>query len=145
MGPALLTAFSTSLLLHTLPLTLECLEKRANVSNRICSFTVPLGTSLNLTASALFICVTVFFIAQVYGMPMNFGHSHFDLLLVVFSSICLQHTSACLMVLLLVLNTLGLPADSIGLVLAVERILDMCRTVVNVFGTSCCACLSRAL
>ena len=142
MGPALLTAFSTSSSAATLPLTLECLEKRANVSNRICSFTVPLGTTLNLTASALFICVTVFFIAQVYSVPMSLGFITNAFLLVVFSSIGLAGIpSACLIGAVLVLHALGLPADAIGLVMAVERVLDMCRTVVNVFGTSCCAVL----
>lgn len=142
MAPALLTAFSTSSSAATLPLTLECLEKRANVSNRICSFTVPLGTSLNMTASALFICVTVFFIAQVYGFPMNIGSVITIFLLVIFSSIGIAGIpSGCLIGVVLVLHTLGLPVDAIGLVLAVERILDMCRAVVNVFGTSCCAVL----
>lgn len=142
MGPALLTAFSTSSSAATLPLTLECLEKRANVSNRICSFTVPLGTSLNLTGSALFICVTVFFIAQVYGMELSVGTIFTIFLLVIFSSIGLAGIpSACLIGALLVLNSVGLPAEAIGLVLAVERILDMCRTTVSVFGISCCAVL----
>lgn len=142
MGPALLTAFSTSSSVATLPLTLECLEKRAHVSNRICSFTVPLGTTLNLTASALFIGITVFFIAQVYGVTMSLGSIVSVFLLILFSSIGLAGIpSACLIGVVLVLNAIGLPADAIGLVLAVERILDMCRTVVNVFGTSCCAVL----
>ena len=142
MGPALLTAFSTSSSAATLPLTLECLEKRAQVSNRICSFTVPLGTSLNLTASALYICITVFFIAQVYSLPMSLGSILTVFLLIVFSSIGMAGIpSACLVGVVLILHTLGLPADAIGLILAVERILDMCRTVVNVFGTSCCAVL----
>ncbi len=142
MGPALLTAFSTSSSVATLPLTLECLEKRAQVSNRICSFTVPLGTTLNLTASALFICITVFFIAQVYGVTMNLGSMISVFLLILFSSVGLAGIpSACLIGVVMVLNALGLPADAIGLILAVERILDMLRTTVNVFGTSCCAVL----
>lgn len=142
MGPALLTAFSTSSSAATLPLTLECLEKRANVSNRICSFTVPLGTSVNLTASALFICITVLFIAQVYQVPMGISSILTVVLLVIFSSFGLAGIpSACLIGAVLVLNAMGLPPDAIGLVLAVERILDMFRTVVNVFGTSCCAVL----
>ena len=142
MGPALLTAFSTSSSAATLPLTLECLEKRANVSNRICSFTVPLGTSLNLTGSALHVCVAVFFIAQVYGITMGIGTVITVFLLILFSSIGMAGIpSACLVALVLILNTIGLPGDAIGLILAVERILDMCRTVVNVFGTSCCTVL----
>lgn len=142
MGPALLTAFSTSSSAATLPLTLECLEKRAHVSNRVCSFVVPLGTSLNLTASALYVCVTVFFIAQVYGLTLSFGTMITVFLLIVFTSVGMAGIpSACLVGVVLILHTLGLPGDAIGLILAVERILDMCRTVVNVFGTSCCAVL----
>jgi Na+/H+-dicarboxylate symporter len=142
MAPALLTAFSTSSSAATLPLTLECLEKRAQVPNRICSFTVPLGTSLNLTASALFICVTVFFIAQVYSVTWSLGSIATIFLLIIFSSIGMAGIpSACLVGAILVLHTIGLPVDAIGLVLAVERLLDMCRAVVNVFGTSCCAVL----
>ena len=142
MAPALLTAFSTSSSAATLPLSLECLEKRANVSNRICSFTVPLGTSLNLSGSALHVAVAVFFIAQVYGLSMSVGTFITVFLLIVFSSIGMAGIpSACLVALVLILNTLGLPPDAIGLILAVERILDMCRTVVNVFGTSVCAVL----
>lgn len=142
MGPALLTAFSTSSSAATLPLTLECLEKRANVSNRICSFVIPLGTSLNLTASALFVCVAVFFIAQAYGVSMGIGTVLTVFLLIIFSSFGTAGIpSACLVGVVLILNTLEIPADAIGLILAVERLLDMCRTVVNVFGTSCCAVL----
>jgi proton glutamate symport protein len=142
MGPALLTAFSTSSSAVTLPLALECIEERAGVSNRISSFTVPLGTSLNLTGSALYVCVAVFFIAQVYGVTMGIGSILTVFLLIIFSSIGMAGIpSACLVALVLILNTIGLPAEAIGLVLAVERILDMCRTVVNVFGTSCCAVL----
>lgn len=118
MGPALLTAFSTSSSAATLPLTLECLEKRANVSNRICSFTVPLGTSLNLTASALFICVTVFYIAQVYNVPMGLGPTISVFLLVLFSSFSLAGIpSACLIGAVLVLNAIGLPLMQLGLCL----------------------------
>lgn len=142
MGPALLTAFSTSSSAATLPLTLECLEKRANVSNRICSFTIPLGTTLNLTGSALFICVSVFFIAQVYGLRMGTGFVINVILLVFFSSIgSAGIPSACLIGIIVVLHSLGIPNDALGLILAVERILDMFRTTVNVFGTSCCAVL----
>jgi len=142
MAPALLTAFSTSSSAVTLPLTLECLEKRANVSNRICSFTVPLGTSLNLTASALYVCVTVFFITQIYGLTLSVGSIITVFILIIFTSLGMAGIpSACLVSVVLILHTLGLPADAIGLILAIERVLDMCRTVVNVFGTSCCAIL----
>jgi len=71
MAPALFTAFSTSSSAASLPLTIECVEKRAGVSNRICSFTIPLGASLNLSGTALYICMASLFIAQVYGANLS--------------------------------------------------------------------------
>lgn len=142
MTPALLTAFSTSSSAVALPVTIECVEKRANVSNRICSFSIPLGTSLNLSASALGVGVSVLFIAQSYGMELSIPDLIFIGLMILVSSFGIAGIpSACLVTVVLVLNMLGLPPDAIGLFLAVERILDMCRTTVNVFGNSCCAVL----
>lgn len=142
MAPALLTAFSTSSSAASLPVTIECMEKRVNVSNRICSFTLPLGTSLNLTGSTLHVCVAVIFIAQAYGADLSAPNLLIIALMALFSSIGVAGIpSASLVTVLLILHTLGIPADAVGLILAVERIVDMCRTVVNVFGNSCCAVL----
>ncbi len=137
MAPALLTAFSTSSSAASLPVTMECVEKRANVSNRICNFMVPLGTSLSANGSALFICIASLFIAQVYGIGFSFITLFTVGVMTLLSSLGMAGIpSACLVGVLIVLHTLGLPADAIGLILAVERILDMCRTVLNVFGNS---------
>jgi len=142
MGPALLTAFSTSSSAATLPVTLECIEKRANVSNRITSFVVPLGTSINMSGTALYLCVTGMYLAQVYGVDLGVGNQVVIALMSVLTSIGMAGIpSASLISAVVVLQTVGLPAEAIALVMPVERILDMFRTVVNVFGNSCCAIL----
>lgn len=140
MAPAIVTAFSTSSSSATLPITIDCVEKRAGVSNRICSLVVPLGTSINMSGSALYECVAAMFIAQAYGIDLSFGTQ----LLIVFMSLVASVgvagvPSASLVAILIILKVIGLPAEGIGLFVAVDRLLDMCRTTVNVFSDSCCA------
>lgn len=142
VAPALFTAFSTSSSAASLPVTIECVEKRAGVSNRICSFTVPLGASLNMSGSALYQCAASLFIAQVYGVDLSPMTLALVAVLSLLTSIGVAGIpSACLVSVVVILHTLGVPAEGIGLILAVERILDMCRTSVNVFGNTCCAVL----
>ncbi len=142
MAPALFTAFSTSSSAATLPVTIDCIEKRVGISNRICSFTIPLGTSINVSGSALFQCVASLYIAQVYGVELTWMTVSFVACLALLTSIGVAGIpSACLISVVVILNTLGVPPEGLGLILAVERLLDMCRTVVNVFGNTCCAVL----
>lgn len=142
MVPALITAFSTTSSAATLPVTLECVEKKVGVSNRIASFMLPLGSSVNLAGSSLQVIVAVFTIAQMYSLDLNFSTQ-----VVVFTmSLLLSFgmagiPSASLISIILILTTIGFPADGIGPILAVERILDMFRTMVNVFSNSCCSVL----
>lgn len=145
MYPALLTAFSTSSSSATLPVTIECVEKRAGVSNRITSLVVPLGTSVNMSGSALYECVAALFIAQVYGVEMTIVKQFIVVFLALITSIGVAGIpSASIVAILVILKTLGVPAEGIGLLFAVDRILDMCRTTVNVFSDSCCAVLVAA-
>ncbi|HSW73361.1 MAG TPA: dicarboxylate/amino acid:cation symporter, partial [Chlamydiales bacterium] len=145
MAPALITAFSTSSSSATLPVTIECVEKRAGVSNRITSLVVPLGTSINMSGSALYECVAVLFIAQAYGLHPSFLTQLIVVILSLFTSIGVAGVpSASLVAILIILKTIGLPAEGIGLFLAVDRLLDMARTTVNVFSDSCCAVLVAA-
>jgi DAACS family dicarboxylate/amino acid:cation (Na+ or H+) symporter len=142
MGPAILTAFSTSSSSATLPITMECVEKRARVSNKITSLVVPLGTSINMAGSALYESVAALFIAQAYGVNIGF----FEQILVVFLALLTSIgvagiPSASLVVIVIILKALGLPPESVGLIVAVDRLLDMCRTTVNVFSDSVCAVL----
>ena len=142
MGPALITAFSTSSSSATLPVTIDCVEKRAGVSNRICSLVVPLGTSINMSGSALYECVAAIFVAQAYGVEISYVTQFLIVLLALITSIGVAGIpSASLVAILVILRVIGLPPEGLGLFLAVDRLLDMCRTTVNVFSDSCCAVL----
>lgn len=142
MAPALITAFSTSSSSATLPVTMECVEKRAGVSNSICSLVIPLGTSINMSGSALYECVAAMFLAQVYGLDLSFTTQFSVVLLALVTSIGVAGIpSASIVAIIVILNAIGLPTEGIGLLFAVDRILDMCRTTVNVFSDSCCAVL----
>lgn len=142
MAPALVTAFSTSSSSATLPVTIECVEKRAGVSNRICGLVIPLGTSINMSGSALYECVAALFLAQVYGLELSFTTQFSVVLLSLVTSIGVAGIpSASIVAIIVILKAVGLPAEGIGLLFAVDRILDMCRTTVNVFSDSCCAIL----
>ncbi|CAN5523984.1 dicarboxylate/amino acid:cation symporter [soil metagenome] len=140
MAPALLTAFSTASSSATLPLTMECVEERAGVSNRVASFTLPLGATVNMNGTALYECVAAMFIAQVYGVHFGFVTQFTVVLLALLTSIGVAGIpAASLVAIVIILNATGLPAEGIGLILAVDRILDMMRTSVNIFGDSCAA------
>lgn len=142
MFPALVTAFSTTSSAATLPVTLECLEKKSGVSNRICSLTIPLGTSMNLAGSTLQVVVSVFFIAQIYNFPLTWSMQFVVVAMALVTSVGMAGIpSASLITTVLILSSIGLPADGIALIMAVERILDMLRTPTNVFSNSCCAVL----
>ncbi len=142
MYPALMTAFSTSSSSATLPITIDCVEKRAMVSNRICSLVVPLGTSINMSGSALYECVAAMFVAQAYGIEMSIMTQFIIIFMSLITSMGVAGIpSASLVAVLIILNAIGLPPEGIGLFIAVDRILDMCRTTVNVFSDSCCAVL----
>jgi Na+/H+-dicarboxylate symporter len=138
MAPALLTAFSTSSSSATLPLTLECVEKNAGVSNRTSSFVLPLGATINMDGTALYECVAAMFIAQAYGIDLGFAEQFTIVMVALLTSIGVAGIpAASLVAISIILTTIGLPVEAIGLILAVDRILDMCRTTVNVFSDSC--------
>lgn len=142
MGPALITAFSTSSSSATLPITIDCAEKRAGISNRICSLVIPLGTSVNMSGSALYECVAAMFVAQCYGIDISFTTQFLIVFMSLLTSIGVAGIpSASLVAVLIILKTVGLPPEGLGLFIAVDRLLDMCRTAVNVFSDSCCAVL----
>ncbi len=142
MAPALITAFSTSSSSATLPITLDCVEKRAGVSNKISSLVIPLGTSLNLAGSALYECVAALFVAQIFGIEISFLTQFIVVFLALITSMGVAGIPAgSLVAVLVILKAIGLPEESVGLFIAVDRLLDMCRTTVNVFSDSCCAVL----
>jgi len=138
MAPALLTAFSTSSSSATLPLTLECVEKNAGVSNKTSSFVLPLGATINMDGTALYECVAAMFIAQAYGLDLGFVEQFTIVMVALLTSIGVAGIpAASLVAISIILATIGLPIEGIGLILAVDRVLDMCRTTVNVFSDSC--------
>lgn len=140
MSPALLTAFSTASSNGTLPLTITCAEQRAGISNRISSFVLPLGATINMDGTALYEAVAVLFIAQVTGHELSFAQQMivaFTALMVSVGAAGIPHAGTVMMV--IVLSAVGLPVDYVGLILAVDRVLDMYRTTINVWS-DCTAC-----
>ena len=140
MSPAMLTAFSTASSSATLPLTLECIEKNAGVSNRTSSFVLPLGATINMDGTALYECVAAMFIAQAYGLDLSLTVQFTIVLVALLTSVGVAGIpSASLVAIAVILGAIGLPAEGFGLLLVTDRILDMFRTSVNVFSDSCCA------
>lgn len=135
MSSALATAFSTSSSAASLPITLESVEKRLGVHSSIVGFVMPLGATINQNGTALYESVAAIFIAQAYGISMPLEKQVMVFLTAALTSIGATGIPAAgLVTLALVLKAVGLPLEGIGIILAVDRILDMCRTTVNVQG-----------
>ncbi|MBW6459224.1 MAG: dicarboxylate/amino acid:cation symporter [Bacteroidales bacterium] len=135
---ALLTAFSTSSSNATLPLTIQSVEENDGVSNKISSFTLPLGATINMDGTALYECVAVMFIAQAYGFDLTFGQQVIVVITSILASIGAAGVPmAGLVMITIILSAVGLPLEGVGLILAVDRILDMFRTSVNVWSDTC--------
>ncbi len=138
MTTPLLTAFSTSSSNATLPLTMEAVEHNSGVSNKITSFMLPLGATVNMDGTALYECVAAMFIAQAYGVHLGFLQQMIVVVTALLASIgAAGIPMAGLVMITIVLSAVGLPLEGVGLILAVDRILDMCRTTVNVWSDSC--------
>ena len=138
MTTPLLTAFSTRSSSATLPLTIDAIETNAGVSNKISSFVLPLGATINMDGTALYECVAAMFIAQAYGIELSFIQQ----MIVVFTALLASIGAAGipmagLVMISVVLTAVGLPLEGVGLILAVDPFLDMCRTTVNVFSDTC--------
>lgn len=136
-GP-LLTAFSTSSSNATLPYTIEAIEKNSGVSNKITSFTLPLGATINMDGTALYEGVAVMFIAQAYGIELGILQQLIVIITALLASIgAAAVPMAGLVMMTIILSAVGLPLEGIALILPVDRLLDMCRTTVNVWSDSC--------
>jgi proton glutamate symport protein len=134
-SPALLTAFSTASSNATLPLSMECAEERAGISNRIASFVLPLGATINMNGTALYEAIAALFIAQVYGIGLTLGQQLIVLLTALLAGVgSAGIPMAGLVMMAIVLRSVGLPLEGIGYIIGVDRILDMARTTVNVWG-----------
>ncbi|NGX59582.1 MAG: Proton glutamate symport protein [Chlamydiae bacterium] len=142
ISPAIITAFSTGSSSATLPIALECMEERGGLSNRICALVIPLGTSLNLSGTALYNSMAVLFVAQVFNIELSIA-SQFTL---VFVTLLISFGVAAvpgggLVAAMTILRVMGLPLEGLGLILALDRILDLFRTTVNLFSYTTSATL----
>jgi proton glutamate symport protein len=138
MSVPLLTAFSTSSSNATLPLTMEAVEKNSGVSNKTTGFVLPLGATINMDGTALYECVAALFIAQAYGIELSLLQQGIVVITALLASIgAAGIPMAGLVIITIILTSVGLPLEGVGLILAVDRILDMFRTTVNVWSDSC--------
>ena len=138
MPSALVTAFSTCSTIVTLPLTMEAVTGNSKVSEKISSFVLPIGATVNMDGTALYECVAVIFIAQVYGIALSFDQQ----LVIVFTALLASIGAASvpmsgLVMMSIILGAVGLPLKGVLIILAVDRVLDMFRTMVNVLSDSC--------
>ncbi|MFC1639242.1 dicarboxylate/amino acid:cation symporter [Gemmatimonadota bacterium] len=138
MPSALVTAFSTCSTIVTLPLTMEAVTGNSKVSEKISSFVLPIGATVNMDGTALYECVAVIFIAQVYGIALSFDQQ----LVIVFTALLASIGAASvpmsgLVMMSIILGAVGLPLEGVVIILAVDRVLDMFRTMVNVLSDSC--------
>ena len=145
MSPALLTAFSSASSNGTLPLTMTCVEERAGISNKTSSFVLPLGATVNMDGTALYEVVAVLFIAQYNGIELGLVQQVTVAITALLASIgAAGIPHAGLVMMLIILQAVGLPVETQGLIIAVDRVLDMGRTAVNVWSDSCgCAVVER--
>jgi Na+/H+-dicarboxylate symporter len=146
MAEAMLTAFSTSSSAATLPVTLRSVEKKVGVSNRVSSFVLPMGATVNMDGTALYECAGVLFIAQVLGAGLTVGQQAIVVLTAILASIgAAAVPSAGLVIIFLVLEAVDLRGPEVdaivGAMLAIDRPLDMYRTTVNIFSDSCGAAI----
>ncbi len=145
MRDAQVVAFSTSSSSATLPVTMECAEEKLGVPREIASFVLPIGTTINMDGTALYQGVAAIFISQVYGMDLSITN---QLLIVVTATLASIGAAGVpgvgIITLTLVLKTIGVPLEGIALIIGVDRILDMCRTVINVTGDASCSVVIAA-
>jgi len=138
MFSAVATAFSTASSAATLPITMECLRENTGVSNKVASFVLPLGATVNMDGTALYEAVAAIFIAQAYGISLGIWQQLVIMLTATLASIgAAAIPGAGLVTMVIVLRAVNLPLEGIGMILAVDRLLDMLRTAVNVWGDAC--------
>lgn len=142
MASPISMAFSTASSSATIPVSLEAVKRKDGVSDKIANFVIPLGATINMNGAALLECVAVIFIAQAYGIDLSVA----DTILVSVTSLLCAVGSAgvpmsAMVMLTIILNVVGLPLEGIALVIGVDRILDMLRTAVNVYGDTCVAAI----
>jgi Na+/H+-dicarboxylate symporter len=134
---ALTTAFSTASSSATLPVTIECAEENNGVSRRASLFVLPIGATVNMDGTAMYEAIAAIFIAQMIGMPLGFTEQ-----IIIFVTATLAAIGAAgipeagLVTMVMVLQSVGLPLEGIGMLLSIDWFLDRCRTTINVWGDS---------
>ena len=140
IAPAQMLAFSTSSSAATLPLTMECCEDNLKIPNSVASFVLPLGATVNMDGTSIWHTVTTIFLAQVYGYDLTLAQQLTIILTATLSSIgAVGVPGGGIVMLIIVLQSVGLPSEGIAIIMGIDRLLDMCRTVVNVTGDSAVA------
>ena len=143
---AMLTAFSTASSSATLPVSMKVLEKNIGVSNKISSFVLPLGATVNMNGTALYECAAAMFLAQAYGLELSMGVQFTIVVVALLTSIGVAGVpSASLVAIAIILGSIGLPVEAIGVLMVFDRILDMFRTSINVWGDIVCATIIARL
>ncbi len=139
VAPAVATAFSTASSAASLPVTLECLQQRAGVSPRVAGVVLPLGISINHAGSALYECAAALFIAQAYGLHLSIATQVTVVLLALVTSMGIASIPAASLVgITVILAAVGLPTEAVGVLLVLDRVLDMARTAINVLADAVC-------
>jgi Na+/H+-dicarboxylate symporter len=138
-------AFSTSSSAATLPVTIECLEKRVGVKEEIVSFVLPLGATINMDGTSLYQAVAAVFIAQAFGIDLSLEAQASIVATATLASVgAAAVPGAGMVMLVIVLEQAKIPVEGLTLIFAVDRLLDMCRTVVNVTGDAVvCATVAK--
>jgi proton glutamate symport protein len=142
----MLTAFSTASSSATLPVTMDAVEDNVGVSNKVSSFVLPLGATVNMNGTALYECAAAMFIAQAYGLELTFGVQFSIVVIALLTSVGVAGVpSASLVAIAIILAAVGLPIEAIGVLMVFDRLLDMARTSVNVWGDCSCATIVARL
>ncbi len=136
----MLTAFSTSSSNATLPTTISVSQENLGIPSQITGFVLPLGATMNMNGTALFEGVTVLFLAQVFGINLSFGVQIIVVIMCVLTAVGSAGVpSGSIPLLIIVLSMVNIPPEGIAIILGADRLLDMCRTVLNVTGDITCA------
>lgn len=138
-APAMATAFSTASSNATLPVTIETVEERVGVTKKLASFTLPLGATINMDGTAIMQGVATIFISQAYQIDL----SAVDIITVILTATLASIGTAGvpgvgLIMLSMVLNQVGLPVEAVAIIMGIDRLLDMCRTAINICGDAVC-------
>ena len=145
IAPAMVFSFTTASSSATLPITMKRTEENLGVPKSICSFTLPLGATVNMDGTAIYQGICAFFIAQVYGIDLPLSAQLTIILTATLASIGTAGVPGAGMIMLgMVLQSVGLPIEGIVIIAGVDRILDMMRTMINITGDAACSVIVAA-